>query len=155
MNTTLWQIVASGGPASLISNITAVANRDTRARLLEQGAFEGQFQVQLAGSLGYVPNRTIIQDLMRQMEDVEIAPVFNPEIPIPVVTIGQGNIPEVEPVVGYQPYLYSWNFLTFEEEGLLDTNSPLPAGTYVVAHKNIRGQEGLPTAFITISQLDK
>lgn len=156
MDTTLWQIVASGAATTLISNLNSVANRDTRARLLEQGAFEGQLTVQLASALGYTPYRSSVQELMRQIKNADVDPTFEPEIPIPVVSIGVDNIPDYTPVENYTPHLFVWNYKTFEDMGVLDTTAPLAAGVYVVAHKATRSQQfGLPTGFITVSAQGK
>lgn len=156
MDVTMWQIVASGGAASLIANLRAISNRDTRARLLEQAAFEGQFQVQLAGSLGFVPHRQTVQEFFRNFRNMEAAPTFAPEIPIPVVTVLEGNRLEVEAVEGCKPFLYSWDYVTFAFVGAVDPSVTLETGVYVVAHHVARTrQDGLPTAFISIQERTK
>lgn len=155
MDTTLWQMVASGAATTLISNLNSIANRDTRARLIEQGAFEGQLTVQLAASLGYTPYRSSVQNLMRNIKNPDIDPTFEPDIPIPQVTLNPDNSLSIVPVEGYVPHYFLWDYKTFEDLGVVP-DTALPAGVYVVAFRNERNREaGLPTGFITVAALDK
>jgi hypothetical protein len=155
MDTTLWQMVASGAATTLISNLNSIANRDTRARLIEQGAFEGQLTVQLAASLGYTPYRSSVQTLMRNIKNPDIDPTFEPDIPIPQVTLNPDNSLSIVPVEGYVPHYFLWDYKTFEDLGVVP-DTALPAGVYVVAFRNERNREaGLPTGFITVAELDK
>jgi hypothetical protein len=155
MDTTLWQMIASGAATTLISNLTSIANRDTRARLIEQGAFEGQLTVQLAASLGYTPYRSSVQTLMRAIKNPDIDPTFEPDIPIPQVTLNPDNSLSIVPVEGYVPHYFEWDYKTFEDMGVVP-DTALPVGVYVVAFRNERNREvGLPTGFITVAALDK
>jgi hypothetical protein len=158
MNHELWRVVASGGLALLLSEMQAITNIDTRARLLDKRDFLAWLRVELGapGSLAFAVSNGVLGLLW---DEVQASTYYAPELreqDPPMATgaaVSGGDTLEADSApAGYTTTVFVFDGLTFAEVGPLATNSQPGAGNYVLALVDDEsGEVGLPSLFLTLT----
>lgn len=156
INHELWRLVASGFLTVLLDELVAITNNDTRARLIEAGAFDGKLLISMVSSLAYMPQPINVRKLWDAVQNPITDPMYREDIiPLPEnarvdsgTTLACDNVPSDHTV-----YVYEWEeFRRFVELGDLASNSTPGPGTYVLALRDDEANsDGLPSGFLTIS----
>ena len=148
----VWRLAASGLLNTYIDSIIAITNRDARARLVQAGAFHANLLLSAYASLSYVPEIESVYGLDVFVVDQVYNPRLDPDmIPIPENATGGAALACDTPAAEYELMVYSWDFTTFTEVGLLTEHSTPGAGVYVLACRRLSdGALGLPTLFLTV-----
>jgi len=151
----LWRIVASGLFQGLLDDLAAVASRDARQLMIENGAFSGKLWRSCYDSLAYVVSIQSINECWTYVAD----PVYNPHLrtdTIPMVvnpavsgsdTLTAGTQPD-----GYTVNVYSWDFTEFALLGTLAEHNQPGVGFYVLALvDDDTNNAGLPSSFLELT----
>jgi len=156
INHEFWQAVAAGLLGALVAKGVAITNRDSR-RLLHDGQdMLNWLRVEGWGAIGYVPTGETVGLLWEeaQADFIRSPRIRGQAIPLVVgASADKGTLTAEEPGVGFQTYVFAWDFTEFSEVGDLATHLRPGPGVYVLANRDEpEGGFGLPSSFLTLTE---
>lgn len=148
-----WRVVSAGLLDSLLADMVAVTDIDSRHRLRQEpNAFIAKVKLDGYSGMAFVPSVDAIYKCWNCITDYTYNPRFNDKVvrPVNAQSVG-GTLSCDDPGSGYVAMVYSWDFTEYELVGTLAENAtPAPGWYVIVLHTADTDVPALPSTFLEV-----
>lgn len=148
-----WQLVAAEYLDVLHAGLIGETDLDKRRTLIDGGFFDAQILYQSRTNLGFLVGLDTRNQLWINIADKYYAPSITVDHPFVVdPAVSGGATLTATDTEGYTVTVFAWAFPQFTELGPLADNTQPGQGVYVLVNKkNVGGNLGLPSKFLTLT----